>query len=413
MTTTFPSPRVAGIPIKRKRIESIDLLRGIVMIIMALDHTRDYFHRVAFVYSPTDLSHTSPAIFFTRFITHYCAPIFVFLAGVSAYLYGSKKSKSALRRFLITRGIWLVFVEVFIISLFRSFNPLYPFISLQVIWAIGICMIVLAAFINVPRQWILFISLAIIFGHNLLDAIHLSGNGVWAVLWALVHDENHFTVGSHTFFVHYPVLPWIGIMLAGYYVGYFYTLQYNAAKRKKILLVTGISAISLFLLLRSGNFYGDADHWWVQKNTMFTILSFFNVTKYPPSLLYTLITLGPGLIFLHIAESASFDFTQGRLFRISQAIKCFGRVPMFYYLAHILLIHIFALIAAWLSGYTFGSMFLHGPVYMEPALKGYGFPLIVVYVVWLLVVVLLYPLCKIFDRYKMENGQRTWWLSYV
>jgi uncharacterized membrane protein len=283
-------------------------------------------------------------------------------------------------------------------------------------------MIVLAAFIYVPRPWILFTSLFILLTHNLLDSVHVPDNSAGAIVWALLHDEAHFKIGPTTFYVHYPLLPWIGIILAGYYVGYFYTLQYNTVKRKKVLLITGISAIALFIILRSGNFYGDASHWSVQKNTVFTLLSFLNVTKYPPSLLYTLITLGPALIFLGMAESVSVSRlkTVARLNRgnagvprLAAVTRCYGCVPMFYYLAHILLIHILAMIAAWLSGYTFGNMVLHGPVIIEPALKGYGFPLVVVYVVWLLVVVLLYPLCKMFDRYKTAHVQDKWWLSYI
>src|SRR5678815_5658526 len=193
-----------------KRIESIDLLRGIVMIIMALDHVRDYFHRDAFFFDPTDLTQTSGFLFFTRFITHYCAPVFVILAGISAYLYGVGKSKMELARYLLSRGIWLVLVELFIISLTHTFNPSYPIFNLQVIWAIGICMIVLSAMIFLKRQWILAIAIVLIGAHNFLDNVHVTGNGTKAFLWSLLHELNEFVSGNTNVFVHYPLLPWIG-----------------------------------------------------------------------------------------------------------------------------------------------------------------------------------------------------------
>jgi uncharacterized membrane protein len=391
-------------PIKVKRVESIDLLRGIVMIIMALDHVRDYFHRDAFLYNPEDLSHTSVPLFFTRWITHFCAPVFVFLAGTSAYLYGAKKSRKELSFFLLTRGIWLVFVELFIVSLFRTFNPLYTYTNLQVIWAIGISMVALSAIIYMSRRFILLTGILLIGAHNLLDSVHVPGNGILSFLWSLLHETGHFTFGQFSVFAHYPLLPWIGIMMTGYYFGQLYIFGFDPVKRRNILLSIGLGAIALFIILRTGNLYGDAALWSVQKNPAFSLLSFLNVTKYPPSFLYTLITLGPALIFLAVAEKP--------LKALTTKLAIFGRVPMFYYLAHILLIHILATIGAIMTGYKLSDMILTTSVQSAPSLKGYGFNLTVVYAVWAGLILILYPLCKWFDRYKKNHQSTQWWLSY-
>ena len=392
-------------PAKKGRIESIDFLRGSVMIIMALDHVRDYFHHDAFLFSPTDLSRTSGILFFTRLITHYCAPVFIFLAGISARLYGMKRSRKELSFFLFTRGVWLVFVELFILSLFRTFNPSYPFFNLQVIWAIGICMIVLSALIYMSRRQILLIGLVLIVAHNLLDPVQVSGKGAGAILWSIWHQPGSFTFGHFTFSVKYPVMPWIGLMAVGYYFGDWYAPGCDPVRRRLMLFLLGYSTVAVFFILRIINGYGDAARWSVQKNAFFTFLSFFNVTKYPPSLLYLLLTIGPALLFL--------AFMEGPLNRWKSAVVVFGRVAMFYYLAHILLIHLFALLAAVLSGYKASDMVLSAGVYDSPGLKGYGFGLWVVYGVWIVLILLLYPLCKWFDRYKSAHQATQWWLSYL
>lgn len=392
--------------IKNKRVASIDVLRGLVMVIMAIDHVRDYFHRDAFIFEPEDLTRTSVVLFFTRFITHYCAPVFVFLAGTSAFLYGSKKSRKELSYFLFTRGIWLVLVELFIISLFRSFNPHYIYSNLQVIWAIGICMIILSAAVYMKRTWILVAGLLLIAGHNLLDNVHVPGNGALSFLWALLHEPKGFSyLGNYYVFVRYPLLPWIGLMMTGYYLGRLYLPGYDPRKRKDTLLSLGVGAIALFIILRSGNFYGDPAPWSEQTSTTFTFLSFINVTKYPPSLLYILITMGPSLIFLALAEKP--------LNALTAKLAIFGRVPMFYYLAHVLLIHILATIAAMCTGYSFSDMVLSTSVLKAPSLKGYGFELLFVYGVWVVLIFMLYPLCKWYDRYKRNNLPLKSWLSYI
>ena len=390
---------------RNRRLESIDFLRGIIMIIMALDHTRDYFHNDAFLYSPTDLEHTNALLFFTRWITHYCAPVFVFLAGMSAYLYGTRKTRKEQSFFLFTRGLWLVFIELFIVSLERTFNPLYSFFNLQVLFAIGVSMMVLSAAIYMNQRLILMMSILLIAGHNLLDNVDISGDSNLSFLWSLLHEPGQFTFGRFTLNVHYPVLPWIGIMGMGYWLGRFYAPGYDPAKRKKIFNSVGLGAIALFIILRSGNWYGDAAHWTSQKNEMLSFLSFLNVSKYPPSLLYILIMLGPALLFLSRMEKP----LNGSV----QKIIVFGRVPMFFYLAHILLIHLLALPGAVICGYRMSDMILTTRVNSSPELNGYGFDLAIVYIIWIGVILILFPFCKWFDRYKRVHQATKKWLSYL
>jgi len=390
---------------KTKRIESIDLLRGTVMIIMALDHVRDYFHYDAFHYDPTDLTHTNIFPFLTRWITHYCAPIFIFLAGISAHLYGAKRSKKELFVFLLTRGIWLALAEMGIITLIQTFNPSYPVFNLQVIWAIGISMIFLSLLVLTNKRFILVTAILMIFGHNLLDTIHVPGTGGLSFAWALVHEVGHFTFGRSSFYVHYPVVPWIGLMALGYCFGSLYVQGYDAEKRRRVLLYIGTVAIALFIILRCSNIYGDPSHWSVQKNIAFTLLSFLNVTKYPPSLLYILMTVGPALIFLSLTENLQNQWTS--------RITIFGRVAMFYYIVHFFLIHLFAVFGAMILGHSWTDMILSVSVNASPQLKDYGFNLAIVYAAWLGLIIVLYPLCKRFDIYKRANLAEHWWLSYL
>jgi uncharacterized membrane protein len=375
------------------------------MIIMLVDHVRSYFHRDAFVYSPTDLSQTSTAVFFTRWITHFCAPVFVFLAGVSGYLYGAGKTRKALSVFLLTRGLWLMFAEWFIVTLEWSFNPSYPFFNLQVIWAIGVSMVVMSALVYLTRRAILLIGIALVAGHNLLDSVHVDGSGLASFIWSLLHDARELSFGRLVVFVHYPVLAWIGIMALGYCTGSLYVQNADTGKRRGMLLIGGFAAITLFIVLRLGNVYGDAAHWSQQKNVLFSFLSFLNTTKYPPSLLYTLMTLGPALIFLSLAENPLPTWTR--------RIIILGKVPMFYYLLHIFLVHLLAVFAAVLTGYHWQDMILTDRVNRVPELKGYGFPLITVYLVWMLSLLILYPCCKWFSRYKKAHSATQWWLKYL
>jgi uncharacterized membrane protein len=386
------------------RIDSIDLLRGLVMIIMALDHVRDYFHAQAFTDDPLNLETTTPVLYFTRWITHFCAPLFMFLSGTSAFLVGLRKGKKYLSKFLFIRGLWLVFLELTIVSVGWFFNLSFHTELLGVIWALGISMICLAGLIYLPGLWIAVIGLLMVFGHNLLDDIHVQGNSISAVVWSLLHQQNFFTFGSFNLFVGYPLIPWIGVMALGYCLGSIYGGGVDAIKRKNLLMWLGLSAILLFVLLRYVNVYGDPSHWSRQRSGLYTILSFLKVSKYPPSLFYLLITIGPGLLFLAFSEKWRSS--------LAEKIKVIGRVPMFYYLVHLYLMHIAAMIATNFSGHKWSDMILNNKVFFEPKLQGYGFSLGTVYIVWALLIIILYFLCKWYDKYKSAHREK-WWLSYL
>lgn len=382
------------------RFTSIDLLRGIVMVIMALDHVRDYFHVGVHYFDPTDLSATTVPVFLTRWITHYCAPVFVFLAGTSAWTIGARKGGAFLSSFLIKRGIWLILIEVFVITFAWMFNPQYPRVGLQVIWAIGVSMIVLAGLARLPLRAVVLIGLALVFGHNALDGIHF--DGAW--WWMMLHERGAIELGDHRVIFAYPVLPWIGTMALGYGFGSFYTRVIDAATRRRLLIRIGLGATILFVLLRWINVYGDPDPWSTQPSGVFTLLSFLNLHKYPPSLLYLLMTLGPAILFLAFSENL-----RGRL---ASALMVFGRVPFFYYVLHIFLIHLAAMAAAELTGFGWRVMLLDEVVFRADTLTGYGFSLPVTYAVWIGVVVALYPLCVWFNKVKSSN-RHIWWLSYL
>ena len=393
-------------PVKSKRIESIDLLRGIVIIIMALDHVRDYFHADNFLYDPTDMTKTNAAVFFTRWITHFCAPVFVFLAGTSAFLVGERKTKNELAAFLLKRGLWLMLLETIVINFAWSFNPAYPFFRLQVIWVLGLAMVILSAMIYLPPKIILLIGLLILFGHNLLDNIHATGNSARDFLWGVLHERKRFTIGTKTIATGYPVISWVGIMALGYCAGALYKKGMIAIVRKKYLLIIGTTAIVSFLLIRGINLYGDKAPWEFQPSFILTLCSFLNVTKYPPSLMYSLMTLGPALILLAVLEKP--------LSWLGKIIIPIGRVPLFFYILHLFLIHMLAVVAVVLSGRPWTDMILplNANAKDAPWLAGYGFSLAGTYVVWIAVVLLLYPLCKWYDQYKTSHKEK-WWLSYL
>ncbi|WP_411768149.1 DUF1624 domain-containing protein [Winogradskyella sp. A3E31] len=391
--------------IKSKRIESIDILRGLVMVIMALDHVRDYFHLNGFIYDPTNLDTTTPELFFTRFITHFCAPVFIFLSGTSAFLYGRNKSKGDLSKFLFTRGLWLVFVEIVIMNFLWWFDPSFGFINLQVIWAIGICMIVLSLLIHLPKRILLVLGLLIVFGHNFLDGISMQGTNFNALLWYALH-QGGFVPFSQEFAMAftYPILAWIGIIALGYCFGQLYTKDFKAVTRKKNLLFLGLSAIALFFILRAFNIYGESNHWSQQSDLSYTIISFFNVTKYPPSLLFLFITLGPALLFIRWVETIKNKFTD--------VLLVYGRVPFFYYVLHILVIHLAAMVGLELTGGSWKQMILTNDVFMQGKLVGYGYSLFTTYLVWIGIVILLYFPSKAYMTYKLKNKDK-WWLSYL
>ena len=391
----------------KTRVQSIDFLRGLAIIIMALDHTRSYFHADAMIFSPADLTKTTLPLFFTRWITHFCAPVFVFLAGTSAFLVVLRKTKKVLSLFLLTRGMWLVFLELTVVNFGWTFNIHFPFFVLGVIWALGISMLFLSVLVYLPYSVILVLGIMIVAAHNLLDTIHVPGNSLNAFLWCSFHDptwgreSGQLMIKGRSLIVDYPILPWIGVIALGYCAGFLYRPDFDATTRRKRLLVLGITAIALFIFLRMLNIYGDPHPWSVQKSSAFTFLSFLKVTKYPPSLEFILLTLGGAVLLLALAEK----FLKG----FGIAIIHMGRVPMFFYLVHIYLIHLLALFTAKFLGYNWIDMVSQKP--LTPIVKGYGFSLAMVYVVWIVVVLLLYPLCKWYDRYK--SSHKNWWLSYL
>jgi len=395
----------ATVASKTRRIDSIDVLRGLVMVIMALDHVRDYFHQSA---NPLDLSATTPLLFFTRWITHFCAPVFVFLSGTSIYLQSLRKTKKVLQSFLIKRGLWLIFIEIVIISFAWTFNPHFQIIILQVIWAIGISMVLLGLLVRLPFKVILVIGFLIVFGHNLLDIPESAPGFVPGFWWDLLHHgffARYPTGQSHVLLILYPFLPWVGLMMLGYCTGVFFSPKFTAGQRRKILNLTGIGLIVLFIVVRFINGYGNPQPWHIQKNGLFTFLSFINVQKYPPSLLYMCIMIGPAFLLLSLFEKITNGFTQ--------AIKVYGRVPFFYYVIHLYVIHLVSAAFVLIKGHTLAeATTIHGgmPFYFLAAKDGYS--LLVVYIIWIAVVLALFPLCKWYDRYKTGHREK-WWLSYL
>lgn len=389
----------------KNRVQSIDVLRGIVMIIMAIDHTRDFFHVGAFQGDPLDPATTTPLLYFTRWITHFCAPTFVFLAGTSSYLSGLKRSKADLSSFLIKRGLWLMLVEMLIITLALTFNPLYNFLFLQVIWAIGISMVILGLMVRLPYKAIFVTGMAIVLFHNLLDPAEIARQFKLNFVWDLVHGAR-FAVypyaPNRAIAIVYPFLPWTGIMLMGYCAGKLFEPSFPAPQRKKILLLTGAGMVVFFFLLRAINIYGDPVPWAKQDSFLKTGYAFFNVTKYPPSLMYACITLGIALIVLTALENIQN--------KVTEFARVFGRVPFFYYVLHFFLIHTVEVIAFFLSGYGTKDIVSNEVPFLFRPLT-FGFDLWVVYVIWVGVILLLYPLCKRYNRYKGTHHQ--WWLSYL
>lgn len=392
--------------VSSKRIESIDILRGLVMIIMVLDHVRDYFHINAFAGNfPENLESTTLPLYFTRFITHYCAPVFVFLAGTSAFLYGQKNGSKALSKFLITRGIWLIIVEIVINNFLWWFDITYGMINLQVIWAIGFCMIVLGLLIKLPKKILLALGLLIVLGHNTLDGISIPEENPFSFVWKMFHELSCVSIGeARLLCFSYPVLPWIGVIILGYCFGYFYKKGASIDTKKKWLLILGISSIALFFVLRTFNLYGDAMVWSEQETSSKTIISYFILTKYPPSLLFLLITLGPAFLFLYAIENIKN--------RITNFLVVFGRVPFFFYIIHVFVVHAGAIIGLLITGEDWRTMILDNETMSSGALSGYGYSLGIVYLVWVVIIALLYPICKWFMKYKATH-KGTWWLSYI
>jgi len=399
-----------------ERINSIDFLRGVVMMIMLLDHTREYVHAGALQSDPTNLETTTVPVFFTRWITHFCAPVFVFLAGSSIYLQKlNGKSNAELSRFLITRGLWLIFLEFTVVRFLIVFNLDYSFFGMaQVIWVIGVSMIVMAALIYLPVSVVGAVGVVMIFSHNLLDGFRVPPNIAFAgtpppdisqSIWIVLHQPGVVPIfdGASLIFFAYPLIPWVGVMMAGYALGVLY--GWDGSARRKWLFIFGIVATVLFVALRFINVYGDPVLWSPQSSPLFTFLSFLNTTKYPPSLLFLLMTLGPALVVLSLT-----DQIEGKAIWQRIAIV-FGRVPMFFYLLQWLVAHSMGVILNYLAGVDVSYLFKNLLEMGQSAPPGHGFPLWVVYAAWIAGLIILYPLCKWYGDLKRRN--KHWLLSYL
>ncbi len=400
----------------KERIYSIDLLRGVVMMIMLIDHTRDFVHAGAMQFDPTDLSKTNVALFFTRWITHFCAPVFVFLAGTSIYLqklYG--KTNAELSRFLFTRGLWLVFLEFTVVRFGIVFNFDYysNFGMVQVIWAIGVSMIVMAALIWLPIRLVGAIGIAMIFLHNVFDRFQVPPETAFMgtpppdlsqIMMMIFHQQGVVPIPGSAggVFVAYPLIPWIGVMAAGYAFGTLYAKERET--RRKWLYVLGAAATLLFVVVRLTNFYGDPAPWTAQDTPAFTFLSFLNTTKYPPSFLYLMMTLGPALIVLALTDKIDGKVIWERI------CITFGRVPMLFYILQWFWAHLSGIVLTVLAGkdvsYLFGA-----PMGGTSPPSDAGFPLWVVYAAVLAGLIVLYPLCAWWGRLKQRN--KHWALSYL
>ncbi len=385
-----------------KRLTSIDMLRGLVIVIMALDHVRDMLGVSAV--RPTDFEDADAPLFFTRWITHLCAPTFIFLAGTSAFLYGAGgRSKVDVTRFLLTRGVWLIFVELTLVNLGFHFNIGATYLPLlQVIWVLGVSMIILAVLIHLPTSGIAFIGLAMIAGHNILDTIQ-PAMGEASIAWTLLHVGGFITLGDKpVIYALYPLIPWVGVMALGYVIGPLFASDRfveGQSNRPRMLVLTGLVMTLGFVVLRYWNLYGDANPWQTQISIETTVVDFFNVTKYPPSLMFLLMTLGPAMMLLGWFERVESI--------LGNALVTIGRVPFFFYVLHLYVIHGMALGLGVIQGIPVSQTAVAFPFYP----KEFGVSLPVIYVFWVAVVLAFYPACRWFAGVKARR--RDWWLSYL
>lgn len=386
-----------ALPVQTSRIHSIDILRGIIMVIMALDHVRDFYSNATF--DPLDLSKTSVIFYMTRWITHLCAPTFIFLSGTSAFLsLAKKKTKKEASLFMLSRGIWLLFLEMTIIGFGWQVDTGFHTIFAQVIWAIGWSMIIMSVLIFLEPLYVGIFGLILIFGHNALDGIKAESMGGGKFFWMFLHEQNFFAFSKDRgIFILYPLVPWVGVMAAGYAFGSLFKLVPD--KRQALFIKIGLCSILLFLILRGLNIYGDPFPWQHQAVWWKNILAVMNVQKYPPSLAYLLITLGISITTLGLLERT--DNKVSRIFTV------FGRVPLFYYILHIYLVHGSQIIAALLSGVTKEQLETQRP----GAAGVFSFDLWVVYLVWIAIVFVLYFPCRWFM--KVKQRRKDWWLSYL
>jgi uncharacterized membrane protein len=399
MTGAAPMPMQAA---RSARIESVDLVRGLIIIVMALDHVRDFFGDLAA--DPTALSTTTAALFFTRWITHFCAPAFFLLTGTGAALSRARLSKPELSRYLLVRGVWLIFLELVVIRFALQFNIDYQVTIINVLWALGWAMIALAGLIWLPNWAIATVGIAMVAGHDMLDGIRADMFGAWAPLWSILHAPGILYQNSHSVFViSYVLIPWVGVTALGYMLGQAY--RESAERRKALLLWLGIGLTLAFVALRFTNLYGDPSPWALQRSPLWTAISFLDTSKYPPSLLFLLMTLGPALLLLRAFEERIPDFLRPAL--------VIGKVPQFFFVLHFFLIHLLAVAASELRYGKIGEMFQspdlgHFPFSQPP---GWGEGLPVIYALWAAVVLMMFPLCRWYARVKKRH--KAWWLSYL
>ncbi len=387
--------------LNKERIASIDILRGLVMVIMALDHTREFFTNLSFY--PSNLEHTTAVLFFTRFITNFCAPIFIMLVGTGMSIAVSRgKSIHETATFLLTRGLWLLVTEFTLIHFAWTFNFNLTAQDCQVIWAIGWSMIVLAGLIYFPKWFIFLFGITLVVGSDLLDGKEHVILGSW--YW--LHSTASITLNWPTTILlklDYPLIPWIGVPALGYVMGSVFSL--NQKQRAKILYLLGFACVALFIILRFINHYGDPHPWTTQKNDLFTFMSFLSPSKYPPSLEFLLMTLGPAFILLPVLELAQNN--------IARILSIFGKVPFFFYFLHIVLIHGLAVILAYARFGQATHYFSNYLLQFDPKyIMAYGYSLPVIYLIWMAVIVMLFPMCKWFAKVKRENKNNVW-LSYI
>ncbi len=395
---------IAGIQ-RKSRITSVDALRGFVMIIMALDHTREFFHVGAMSFQPEDFTRTTAALFFTRWITHICAPVFFFTAGTGAFFWlrRGQRTTGQLSRFLWTRGLWLVVLELTALRFATNFSLTKGIVILSILWALGWSMVALGFLVHIPIRALAVLSIAVIALHNLADQVNAGRFGGAAWIWNILHQPGVFTAGRIQFLAAYPLVPWIFVMSAGFCFGA--VIMLDPPRRRWWMFRIGLGLTLAFLVIRAINVYGDPQPWSREIPGM-TVLSFLRCTKYPPSLDFLLMTLGPALMLMSWFDRLTFSKTNPLL--------VYGRVPLFYFLVHFFLIHLLTIPFAFLRYGRIGFMFdplpsLGGDMNLYP--KDFGYPLWVVYVVWISVVVSLYPLCLWFARLKERRSD--WWLSYL
>jgi uncharacterized membrane protein len=387
---------------RRARVESIDVLRGVVMILMALDHVRDFFGAAG---NPTDPVHTTVPLFFTRWITHVCAPVFFLLTGTSAYLSQRRRSMGQLSRFLFTRGLWLIVLELTVLRCFGyQFNVDYRVTMLIILWALGWSMMTLAVLVHLPVPVVTAFGVALIGSHNLLDSVNASSFGAFAPVWSALHAPNVIVATPrHVVFAAYPLIPWVGVTAAGYGLGQVFS--WAPERRRDFFLRLGIGLAMAFVALRYANVYGDPLRWTAQQSVVRTVLSFLNTNKYPPSLLYLLMTLGPASLLLWMADRATAPVFRPAL--------VFGKVPLFYFLLHLPLIHLLATAVCYVRYGDTHWMFESARLDQFPVTRppGWGYSLPIVYLIWACVVIGLYPLCLWFAKLKQRRTDT--WLSYL